>query len=229
MTPSTTLSVVVPIHKHHSKLEIIRQAVRTSPIPAELIIVVNDPQLEEPIHSEHSSERVVRCLRRGRGFAFVIGIHYARGNVILLLHADTVLPHDWSTAIMQVLQNEQCVGGGFSLTFDRSNLFLKLLVRLSHIRFHITGVMFGDRAMFARADILNNCLTCMKVPLFEDLRLSQCLRRHGTTVLLRTHVTTSAASFHMRGMWKHLLRIVKCQLWYALGGDLERIFHYYYS
>jgi hypothetical protein len=158
-----------------------------------------------------------------------MGIQHARGSVILLLHGDTILPPDWSTAIMRVLQNERCVGGGFSLTFDKSTLFLKLLVMLSTIRFHIRGIMFGDRAIFARSNILNHCLGSMNVPIFEDVRLSQCLRKHGTTVLLRTHVTTSAESFHTKGMWKQLWRIVKCQLGYALGGDLEQLYSYYYS
>jgi glycosyltransferase involved in cell wall biosynthesis len=172
---------------------------------------------------------VVHCRRQGRGYAFVTGIHYARGEVILFLHADTVLPRDWSTAIMRALLNERCVGGGFSLAFDNPTLFLKLLVLLSTIRFHVMGVMFGDRAIFMRADLLKSCMSSLNVPIFEDVQLSQCLRRHGTTVLLNTHVITSAESFHTRGMWKHLWRILKCQLWYALGGDLEQIYRYYYS
>lgn len=192
-------------------------------------MVLNDCQLEGQVYPEHSHERVVRCRRKGRGFALVTGVQHAVGQVILFLHADTALPQDWSTAIMQVLQDERCVGGGFSLAFDRPTLFLKVLVRLTRIRFHLTGVMFGDRALFARADTLIRCLTCMNVPIFEDVRLAHCLRRHGRTVLLRSTVTTSADAFHKRGTWRHLWRIVKCQLWYALGGDLDQIFRYYYS
>jgi hypothetical protein len=207
----------------------IRHAVRASPIPAELIMVVNNPQLKELVQSKHSSEQVVHCYRKGRGYAFTTGIQHARGDVILLLHVDTVLPSNWSTTIMQVLQNKRCVGGGFSLTFDSSTWFLKLLVLLSRIRFHISGVMFGDRAIFARSTVLRDCLGSMNVPLFEDVRLSQCLRRYGTTVLLRAYVTTSAESFRTKGMWRQVWRIVKCHLWYALGGDLEQIYQYYYS
>jgi glycosyltransferase involved in cell wall biosynthesis len=223
------LSVIVPIHKHHSQLELIRDTVRTTTIPTELVIVVNNPKLENDIQARYAHERVVRCRCIGRGYAFLTGIQYAQGEVILLLHADTTLPRDWSTAILTALENQKCVGGGFSLSFDNSTLFLKLLVMLSNIRFSLTGVMFGDRAIFSRADILKKCLTSLNVPIFEDVQLSQCLRKRGTTVLLKTHVVTSAEAFHMRGMWNHLRRILKCQLWYALGGDLEKIYRYYYS
>jgi glycosyltransferase involved in cell wall biosynthesis len=229
MSSTTTLSIVVPIHKIQSNLEIIRHTIRKSQIPAELIIVVNNPKLENIIKSENSNERIVNCIRQGRGYAFITGVQHATGDIIILLHADTSLPPDWSTAIIKVLQNERFVGGGFSLYFDKSNLFLKILIMLSRIRFHITGIIFGDRAIFARSKILNKCLLSMNVPIFEDMRLSQCMRRYGKTVLLKAYVKTSAESFHKRGILKHLWRIVKCQLWYALGGDLDRIYHYYYS
>jgi glycosyltransferase involved in cell wall biosynthesis len=195
----------------------------------ELILVINNKELGEVITPENAVEKVVVSERTGRGFAFIEGIAQAQGDVVLLLHSDTLLPNEWDAAIENALNNDRVVGGGFSLAFDSDSLYLKLLAYVADIRFHLTGEMMGDRAIFARSEILRKCLPVMDVPIFEDVRLSRRMRTYGATTLLKDHVVTSADAFRKNGMFRHLWRIVQSRLWYALGVDLERIFRYYYS
>ena len=227
MSSQPLISVVVPIHKQASKLQTIRKTVLTSATPTELIVVVNNPQLKNI--PRHPHERVIICQHKGRGYSLIKGIQRAEGNIIVLLHSDTTLPLEWDIAIIETLHNSGVVGGGFSMSYDSPSYFLKTLIKLSNIRFHLTGVMFGDRAIFARSEILKNCLQALCVPLFEDVRLSKCLRKYGTTRLLKEKVITSAEAFRKNSMSGHLWRVIKSQLWYALGGDVNRIYEYYYS
>jgi hypothetical protein len=89
--------------------------------------------------------------------------------------------------------------------------------------------MWGDRALFARTADLRECLPALDVPLFEDVRLSKALRKRGKLVLLDETVVTSAEHFRRNGPLTQSLRIFKARLWYALGGDTQRIYDYYYS
>ena len=51
----------------------------------------------------------------------------------------------------------------------------------------------------------------------------------GEIVVLKEKVITGADNFRKNGMIGHHWRVVRSRLWYALGGDPEDIYEYYYS
>lgn len=229
MSDQQKISVIVPVHKKNSRLSEIRKQINHSQQTVELIIVINNNALEEVIKPENTFEKVVVAEKIGRGYAFIKGIMKSQGDIVLLLHSDTLPPKNWDKAIKNALENDRIVGGGFSMSFDSHSYYLKLLAYSSYIRFRLTGEIVGDRAIFVRSEILKKCLRVMDVPLFEDVRLSKFMRKFGSTTLLKEKVVTSADSFRKNGMLGHFWRIVKCRLLYVLGVDLEKIYKYYYS
>jgi glycosyltransferase involved in cell wall biosynthesis len=230
MAPETpVISVVMPVHRAGANLEEVRKRVHSAASAHELIIVLNDESLAGSVKAGDADERVVMCPRRGRGFAIARGVADARGATVLILHADTLLPPGWDAAINRALSDKRFVGGGFHMKFDRSSPFLDFIIRLSDFLLFLSRAMWGDRAMFARAADLRECLPALDVPLFEDVRLSKALRKRGKLALLDETVVTSAENFRRNGPVTQSLRIFKVRLWYALGGDPQRIDDYYYS
>ncbi len=229
MADATDISVVMPVHRATDNLADVRARVLSAPSVGELVIVLNDESLSGSVKAAGARERVVTCQRRGRGFAFGRGIAEANGDVVLLLHADTLLPAGWDAAILRALSDERVVGGGFHMAFDRSTPFLDFNIRISEILDLMGAAMWGDRAIFARASDLRECLPALGVPLFEDVRLSKALRRRGKLALLEGTVVTSAEHFRRNGPLRQSLRILKARAWYAVGGDPKRIYDYYYS
>lgn len=223
------LSVIIPVHREGGLLAEVRSRVHAASAPPELVIVLNDSSLEGSIKAERPNERVVLCERRGRGFALATGAKEATGEVVLLLHSDTLLPAGWDTAITRALADSRNVGGGFHIAFDRPSRFLNFLLLYSDLMVMFRKAMWGDRAVFVRARALRKCLGALDVPLFEDVRLSKCLRRMGKLVLLNERVVTSADHFWRHGPYAQTARIIKARLWYAFGGDPQRIYDYYYS
>lgn len=195
----------------------------------ELITVLNDPSVAKSIVAEGPSEKVVLCERRGRGYAMLHGARMAQGEFILLLHSDTVLPAGWEAAILRAMEDPRVAGGGFHMTFDKSSPWLDLIVRFSDLQVRMGFAIWGDRAVFARAAVLKKCLPALDVPLFEDVRLSKALRRHGRLAFLDERVVTSAEHFRRNGQYLQTGRIIVARTWYALGGDPARIYDYYYS
>jgi glycosyltransferase involved in cell wall biosynthesis len=223
------ISVIVPIHDKAPKLQAIKESIAASSYPVELIIVVNE---KDPIvwnAPTLSHERVIISKRVGRGYAFVKGAEKALGKITLLLHSDTVLPQKWDDAIMKAIGDGRIIGGAFSLSYDVPSLYLKTMIRVSDLFIRLTGEIWGDRAIFIRSDILRQCLAAIDVPLFEDVRLSKCMRDRGEVAVLKENVVTGADNFRKNGMIGHHWRVVKCRLWYALGGDPRDIYEYYYS
>jgi glycosyltransferase involved in cell wall biosynthesis len=229
MAEAPVISVVTPIHRLSPRFEEVRSSVHAAASPHEHIIVLNDESLSGSVRAGHPSDRILVCPRKGRGFALARGIADARGGAVLLLHADTLLPSGWDTAILRSLSDPRVVGGGFRMRFDRPTAFLRFISRFSEFLDSAGGAMWGDRAVFARAEDLRECLPALDVPLFEDVRLSKALRRRGRLALLDATVVTSAEHFHRNGPFRQTLRILKARAWYAAGGDPQRIYDYYYS
>ncbi len=225
----TIISVIVPVHEGISRLPQIRASVQTSNVIAELIVVINGPELVGKISPEGPLETVLIANRIGRGYAFIEGSKAAKGLLSLLLHSDTTLPNDWDSAIVKALSDPKTAGGAFSRSFDEKSAYLQFLLPLGSLMSWVMGDVWGDRGIFLRTDLLKECLPALDVPIMEDVRLGRCLRKHGKVRLLRETVTTSADAFRKHGSIRHTARFLKCRLWYALGGNPGQIFDYYYS
>jgi len=113
--------------------------------------------------------------------------------------------------------------------FDRSHPYLDLLTFLSDLLFKFTGEMWGDRAIFARSEILKDPTLNIDVPIMEDFILSRFMRKKGRVIMLKEKVVTSSGTFLKNGMLWNTIRIIKCRLWFALGGNLQKIYNYYYT
>lgn len=223
------ISVIVPVHSRASNLQSIKKSIASSFSSVELIIVINNKDLVDTIVPTDSCEKVIVSDRKGRGYAFVKGAQEARGDIMLLLHSDTMLPSKWDETIAKVMGDGRIVGGAFSLSYDMPSLYLKMLVLVSDLFIRLTGEVWGDRAIFVRSEILRQCLTDIDVPLFEDVRLLKYMRKCGGIIMLKEKVVTSADSFRKYGIIGYCWRIVVCRMWYAFGGDPQRIYNYYYS
>jgi glycosyltransferase involved in cell wall biosynthesis len=228
MTGGPLISVITPIHSKNHKLPRIRQALSSTKHPVELIITLNNPDLVGDIVAQSSNEKIVNAPRRGRGFAFLEGITEASGDIVLLLHSDTIPPLGWDTTIHYAMKNPQVVGGGFSLSYDNSNPYLDLGNWALNQWFRLSGELYGDRALFVRHEVLKRCSSALEVPLFEDMRLIRCMHTHGRVVLLEEKVVSSAGSLRKHGFLSYFGKFPLSRLWYALGGSPFHIYNAYY-
>jgi len=229
MVDSSLISVIIPIHSTNHKLPQIRKALSSASVPIQIILVLNNPELIKQIKPKNNNESIVVATRKGRGFAFLEGITKINGTITLLLHSDTIPSRGWDRAIISALENPRVIGGGFSMTYDTTNPYLELGIWMMDQWFRISHEIYGDRAMFIRTQILKQCLSVLDVPLFEDLRLAQCMHKHGQVVLLKKKVETSAKSFRKLGFLRYIGSFILCRIWYALGGSPFQIYSYYYS
>jgi glycosyltransferase involved in cell wall biosynthesis len=222
------ISVIIPVANLTPQLIEIRRRLTKVSAGIEVIFVISKG-LEGKIFEKHPFEKIVVSEVNGRGFACSQGMQLAKGEIIVFLHADTLLPKYWDELILNALANKKIVGGAFSLAFDTDHKYLKLLIFISDLFFKITSELWGDRAIFVCAEVLKNHSQLLDVPMMEDVKLSGFMKKKGKVVMLEEKVITSSNTFIKYGLLRHTFRIIKCRLWYALGGSLEKIYDYYYS
>jgi glycosyltransferase involved in cell wall biosynthesis len=221
------ISVIIPVHKECLQLALLRKMVNVEK-GAELIFVV---QNQIPFYPEKNTDNefFVFSDKKGRGNNLMLGLNMAQGDIIFIVHADTILPDNWYETITACMKKEGAVGGGFHLKFDKTNNFLNLLIWLSDCLYYFTGEMWGDRAIFIRSDLIKVNTEVINVPIMEDVRLSRFMRKTGKVKMLKECIVTSSDTFLRRGIFMHTYKILRCRLLYAFGADLNKIYDSYYS
>jgi glycosyltransferase involved in cell wall biosynthesis len=146
-----------------------------------------------------------------RASAMNRGAAAARGEVVLFVHADTVLPEGYAGLVMGALKRPGAVGGAFDFNFGSHPLnhglnrqWLRMVRIMNRVRFRWTGNYYGDQAIFCRRDVFVALGGFPDVRLLEDVRFCQRMRRAGRAVTISTYVKTSPRRFVTRGVLRQL-------------------------
>lgn len=208
------ISVIIPVLNEERALPATLRRLFSQPGEYEVIAVdggSSDATLalldaERRIRVHHSSA--------GRARQMNFGARHARGDWLLFLHADTLLPDDAFTAINQL--PERMLAGGFRHRFSGSGRGLRLISRLHNFRCRCTRVFYGDQAMFVRGSLFRDLGGFPDQPL-EDLLLGERIARVTSPVLLRSHVVTDSRKFEQQGVGLSLMRVLMIQVSHELG------------
>lgn len=167
--------------------------------------------------------RLVACPRPGRGEQMNAGARVATGDALIFLHGDTHLPPGAARAVVLALDDPEVIGGGFRHAFSEAGILLRGISLYATARSMLRGIHYGDQAMFVRRSVFEALGGFTAEPLFEDLQLSQRLRRRGRVVTLPLAVSTSARRLRQGGVARTAARFAWLKLRHALGADPSRL------
>ena len=162
---------------------------------------------------------------RGRARQMNHGARYAQGDILLFLHADTLLPADGLEAVRQALQQPGTVGGAFRLSITPATPALRLVAWGTNLRSRFGGLPYGDQALFVWRRVFEELGGYDDVPFMEDIRLVQALRRRGRLTILPQAVATSGRRWQRDGVLFTTARNVALMTLYFCGvqpGTLKR-------
>jgi rSAM/selenodomain-associated transferase 2 len=152
---------------------------------------------------------------RGRATQMNHGAALARGEVLLFVHADTLLPPDAHARIEDALRDPELLGGCFRLSFDRADPMLRLysyFTRFSCRLFH-----YGDQAFFVRTSSFRELGGYRAYPIMEDLDLWLRMVRAGKVAVLGAPVVTSARRYSRHGTVRQQLLNLTLVVLFFLG------------
>src|SRR5262249_42005776 len=117
--------------------------------------------------------------RLGRSRQMNAGAAKATGNLLLFLHADTLLPSGWSSEISAILQTSQVAAGAFGFRTDEEFRGKVVLERVVDWRGRVLRLPYGDQGLFLRRALFEEMGGFANLPVMEDYELVRRLRRHG--------------------------------------------------
>ncbi len=166
---------------------------------------------------------VVHSGRVGRAAQMNAGAGAARGRILLFLHADTCLEAGALTMIVDRLSEPGTIGGGFRHRFRERGALLRVISAYANLRSLLSGIHYGDQAIFLNRVTFDALGGFQEVPLFEDLRLSRAMRKEGRVTTLPLPVTTSARRLLQGGVLRTSVRFGWLKFRHALGADPSRL------
>jgi len=153
---------------------------------------------------------------RGRGRQIAAGVAAARGDWLLLLHADTRLAPGWGAAAWQFMSDGRDRAAYFRFALDAVEKEARTLERRVAWRCRRLGLPYGDQGLLLPRTLLEEVGGMPDLPLMEDVAL---VRRIGRARLVRLDVAavTSAARWRRDGWRRRSARNLACLTLYLLG------------
>jgi rSAM/selenodomain-associated transferase 2 len=156
---------------------------------------------------------------RGRGAQMNAGASVATGDVLLFLHADTMLPADADRLVIEGLTRSGSAWGRFDVWIEGNAPSLRLIATLMNLRSRVTGIATGDQAMFVVREAFSAAGGFSDIPLMEDVALSKQLKRIGLPLCLAARVTTSGRRWEQNGVLRTILLMWRLRFAYWLGAE----------
>lgn len=142
----------------------------------------------------------------GRALQMNMGAQTATGDILLFLHADSHLPEESYRRMLDTMQNEETVGGAFSLEIESGSKSLQWISALATLRSRKLNLVYGDQALFVRKTVFEEMGGYAHLPICEDLEFYHRLRKTGRVILLEEKAITSARRWQKKGIWFTTLR-----------------------
>ena len=158
----------------------------------------------------------------GRAIQMNSGIDKARGDVLLFLHADTRLPGDAASKIINAVEDGY-FWGHFNVRLSGQHFMFRLIERMMNIRSCMTGVATGDQAIFVSRESIEIVGAYPRLPLMEDVVFSKSLRDLGWPACIKQQVVTSCRRWEDRGILRTVLLMWRLRLLFFLGVSADRL------
>jgi len=156
---------------------------------------------------------------RGRAAQMNAGAARARNEILLFLHADTLLPESADALIVEGLKRSRRGWGRFDVAISGSHPLLRVVAWLMNVRSRLTGIATGDQAIFTTRSLFTAAGGYPAIALMEDIALSKQLRRFGPPLCLRHRLTASGRRWEKHGVVRTILLMWRLRLAYWLGAD----------
>ena len=223
--PVHSLSVIIPTLNEADQIS---QSLAALPRTPEIEILVTDGG------SSDGTQELVRAAGLDaiqapscRAVQMNLAAEQARGEVLLFLHADTILPVGFQSWIEQALAHPDVVLGAFELAIAGPGAGLRGIERFANWRSRLLSKPYGDQALFLRWETFFELGGFRPIPIMEDYELVLRAGRLGKVKIMSAAVQTSARRWRRMGIVRTTLMNWIMVAGFHLGVSPARLARWY--
>ena len=205
MTPKE-ISIIIPTLNEEKTISQCLETVVN--IPGIEIIVSDGGSTDSTVEiaGQHSDVKVVRS-QAGRSIQMNNGAACAKGEILLFLHADCILPREDVLKIRQIFDSGKFVGGAFQIRLLSDKFTYRWLEMGINFRSKAFKLPYGDQGLFVKRSIFERLGGFREMPICEDLDFVYRLRRkYGEIAILNGRISSSVRTWKNRGIFRTSFR-----------------------
>ncbi len=187
------------------------------------VIVADGGSRDDTVARATPLADLVIAAPRGRARQMNAGAMRARGEILLFLHADSLLPDAADLLIIDGLKRSRRGWGRFDVAIAGRHPLLRVVERLMNLRSRLTGIATGDQAIFVTRSLFTAAGDYPDIALMEDVALSKRLKRFGPPLCLNHRLTTSGRRWEKHGVLRTILLMWRLRLAYWMGADPSKL------
>jgi len=161
--------------------------------------------------------------KKGRAVQMNYGASQAKGDILLFLHADSVICADTLVSIETKIIQDGFIGGCLNQRIDNKALVYRFIESEGNFRAHARKIFYGDQGIFVKNEVFLKIGGFPEVPIMEDVLFTRKLRRAGKTVVLSDKIMVSARRWEKRGIIRTTLIFILIILLFCLKMPLPKI------
>jgi rSAM/selenodomain-associated transferase 2/rSAM/selenodomain-associated transferase 1 len=187
------------------------------------VLVVDGGSSDRTCAAASEAGARVTSARPGRASQMNAGAAQAEGEILLFLHADTLLPPDAAQLARDALGVAGAVAGSFDFAVPRSERFGRLISAVGRWRARLTGHPYGDQGLFLSSQTFWELGGYPDLPTMEDWEFVARLKKLGRVAVLNQAAVTSARAWEQRGLLRNTASNLAVIWGYFLGVDPARL------
>lgn len=193
------ISVIIPVYNEEN---IIRNALEILPYSNNLEVIIADGGSSDKTvkFAEQYPVKVICCVKN-RAAQMNEGANFAKGEILLFLHADCFLEAG-SLEEIRCRLDKGYVGGCLSQRIDSKKIIYRSIEASGNIRARLSKVFYGDQAIFVRKDVFFRMGGFSDMKIFEDIIFSKRLKKQGRVCIINKRIYSSPRRWENKGILK---------------------------
>ena len=221
-----SVSIIIPILNEENIIE--RLIKNLNELDGEFEVIFSDGGSSDKtvnIIEDISNYKIVNS-DKGRAKQLNAGAKESKYNILLFLHADSIIEKDVLIKIENFIKNNN-KAGCLKIKFDSNKILMRICGFLSNLRVRLRHIAFGDQGIFIEKKLFFDIGMFDDMPLMEDYKLSIKLKKISPIININSYIISSSRRFEKNGIIKTMIYMQKLQYMFRNGESIEKIANIY--
>ena len=219
------LSIILPVLNEEASLPDVLARLQYLRQQGHEVIVVDGGSHDNSLMLAQQAADKVIVSQPGRAIQMNSGAELATGDILLFLHADTILPEEVERILSEI--EGDTFWGRFDVRLSGRRFIFRIIEAMMNFRSRITSVATGDQAIFITTGLFEKVGGYPEIALMEDIAISKQLSGVARPVCVSNRVVTSSRRWEDRGIIRTILLMWKLRLYYFFGMSPQKISRMY--
>lgn len=219
------LSIIIPLYNEESALVQNEDNFKSLSESAE-VIFVDGGSSDDTIKYAKMYGSVIES-QKNRAVQMNVGAKAAQYDILLFLHADSILHEGSLNMIKDAIKNKGYIGGCFCQKFDQPGLIYKWIAFTGNVRARMFKIFYGDQGIFVCKDKFLQLGGFPEVAICEDVVFTKNLRKLGKVGILCKPIHCSARRWIIQGILKTFFLNMRITMSLLLGSSQKKLAQLY--